>query len=625
VDSPFRPITAHWIKKIQLAKDHKNEQFQKDADECMRFFNGPYEFMYGLKYSKGSDSFVSTGGDMPKPSFCMTVNKAAEMVQLFGPVLYHRNPVRSVTPRKQPQLPPMMLGNPEDPQVFMAMQQMQMGQMMDEAKAVLIGHYLNMTPTALDLKTECRRMIDEALIKGMGCLWHEVYLPRGGQFKMVGSFHDSVDNLFIDPDAESLSDAKWIARKCVHPIWQVERDYGLAPGSLKGNLESTAQQVMVTGSSAGDYDRKRGLTNDLLQYWKVYSKMGLGSRLSGIEEGSKEFDIFGDYVYLAVCDTQEHPLNLPPEVWGNPEEATKRLQWETPFWSDDTWPVTPLSFHWVPKQVWPMSHLKPGLGELKFINWAYSFLAGKIRTACRDLIAVAKSATEELKRAILSGTDYELIEIEKAHGTISEAVQFLQHPPFHGDIYKVIAAVEDNFEKRVGLTELMYGTTASSYRSAAEAQVKSDQLRIRPDDMANRVEDSMSDVARKEAFMARWHLEGVDVEPMLGQMGAQFWDQLIAPSDPTALLHSLECRIEAGTARKPNKDKEVADGNAAMTTLFQPMYEYATLSGNVGPVNALITMWAKAQDIEPGPFLLTPPPPPVAPAPAAPPKGPKAA
>jgi hypothetical protein len=45
----------------------------------------------------------------------------------------------------------------------------------------------------------------------------------------------------------------------------------------------------------------------------------------------------------------------------------------------------------------------------------------------------------------------------------------------------------------------------------------------------------------------------------------------------------------------------------------------------VGPVNALITMWAKAQDIEPGPFLLTPPPPPVAPAPAAPPKGPKAA
>lgn len=611
MDSPFRPICSHWVNKIQKALDFKRDQFQKDADECMRFFNGPYEFLYGMKYSRGSDSFVYTGGEdkAPKPAFAMTVNKAAEMVQLFGPALYHRNPNRMVNPRKLPELPPQVMGDPmTDPQAFMMAQQMEQAIMIDVSRSSLVGHYLNFTPTALDLKTESRKMIDEALIKGMGILWHEVYYPRGAQFKMVGSFHDTVDNLVIDPDCDQLSDAKWVARKCVHPVWQVEQEYGLAPGTLKGNMESTDQQVAVTGNPSAEYDRKRGLTNDLLCYWKVYSKMGLGSRMSGIEKSTAEMDVFGDYVYLAVCEHHEFPFNIPQEVWADPEMMHQRLQWETPFWADDAWPFTPLSFHWIPKRVWPMSHLKPGLGELKFINWAYSFLAGKIRTACRDLVAVAKAAGEELKRVLVEGTDYELIEIEKAHGTISEAVQFLQHPPFHGDIYKVIAAVEENFEKRVGLTELMYGQSSSQYRSAAEAQVKSDQLSIRPDDMGNKVEDAMSDVARHEAFAARWHLDGNDVMPMLGQVGAMLWDQIVATADPSVLLHQIEYRVEAGSARKPNKDKMVADANAAMQTLFTPFYEYAMATGQIQQVNAVIAMWAKANDVEPGPFLLTAPP-----------------
>jgi hypothetical protein len=643
VDSPFRPICTHWINKIQKALDFKKDQFQKDADECMRFFNGPYEFMYGLKYSRASDSFTYTGSEekAPRPAFAMTVNKAAEMVQLFGPVLYHRNPVRTVNPRKLPEIPPgisqmmamsmmsqmgvgmggmmgggmppggMMGGIPQmDPQAMLLMQQQQqqMAMEVDYTRSILLDHYLNFTPTALDLKRECRNMIDEALIKGMGVLWHEVYYPRGAQFKMVGSFHDTVDNLVVDPDVDSLADAKWIARKCVHPVWQVEAEYGLAPGTLKGNLESTDQQVSIAGSPSGEYDRKRGLTNDLICYWKIYSKMGMGSRLSGIDKSAAELDVFGDYIYLAICEHHDFPLNVPEEALMDPEEVTQRLQWETPFWADDAWPFTALSFHWVPKRVWPMSHLKPGLGELKFINWAYSFLAGKIRTACRDLVAVQKSAAEEIKRALVEGTDYELMEIEKAHGTISEVVQFMQHPPFHGDIYKVISAVEDNFEKRVGLTELMYGQTSSQYRSAAEAQVKSDQLRIRPDDMANKVEDTMSDVARKEAFSARWHLDGQDVLPMLGQQGAQIWDQIMVTADPAVLLHQIEYRVEAGSARKPNKDKELADANAAIQTLFTPLYEYAMATGQTQQVNAVLTMWAKAQDIEPAPFLLTAPP-----------------
>jgi hypothetical protein len=334
-----------------------------------------------------------------------------------------------------------------------------------------------------------------------------------------------------------------------------------------------------------------------------------------------DLDRFGDFCRIDVTESCEHPLNLPPEIWENDQAIAQAIQWETPFWADDSWPCTPLAFHWIPRKVYPMSHLKPGLGELKFINWAYSFLAGKVRTSCRDFIAIAKSAGEELKTAILRGTDYELVEIEKAHGTISEIVQFLQHPNFQGDIYKVIEAVTVNFEKRVGLSELMYGQTAAQLRSATEAQVKGTQMQVRPDDMANKVEDAMSEVARKEAFMARWHLDPQDILPILGPVGAYFWSQIVTPTDPNELLHSLEYRIEAGSARKPNKDRDAANMQQAIQTLLPILMQYAQATGQLQPLNALLQDWAKSIDLDASKYMLVPPPPPPMPPPGAAPPG----
>ncbi|MCF1193507.1 hypothetical protein LRR18_18100, partial [Mangrovimonas sp. AS39] len=92
-----------------------------------------------------------------------------------------------------------------------------------------------------------------------------------------------------------------------------------------------------------------------------------------------------------------------------------------------------------------MSHLSPAMGELKFLNWVYSFIAGKIRITCRDFVAIKASAGEEIKTAVTSGSDYELIEINSSHGTIDEVVKFLQHPQFNGDIWRVIEYVAEQF------------------------------------------------------------------------------------------------------------------------------------------------------------------------------------
>lgn len=623
---PLAPVVTQWLAKIKLAHEHKKRKFQDDADEAMAFYNGPYDWLYGPKGARDVKAFAYGGDDIDfaAPSQRMTVNKAAELVQLFGPALYHRNPKRQVNPRVLPELPLELLGDPADPNIAAMLQQIVMEQnrsrAIDQTRATLLETYLNYTPTALDLKTHSRWAIDEAMIKGLGLLVTEIYTPAGSGQKMIGSFYKTVDDLVMDPDPELMEDCLWCAIRYVRPYWAWEEEFGLPQDSLKNKATSESfnrQGEVIGGGREANYNRAQGKTNDLMVVWKVYSKMGLGGRLAGITPDMRQpLDFYGNYVYLAVAEGVRYPLNLPSDLVPtmNDEEIKSRVQWPTPFWADDAWPFSELVFHSVPREIWPMSHLKPAIGELVFLNWAYSFLASKVKLACRDFLAIAKSAGEEIKNQIKVGGDYTIIEVEALHGSIDKIVQFLQHPPFNPEVYKVVEGVTKNFEQRTGLSELMYGMSSRQYRSAEEAQVKGEAINVRPDDMANKVEDWMTAVARKEALAARWHLQAADVAPVLGQAGAMFWQQFVVPSDPSEILHQLEYRIEAGSAKKPNQARDAANLQQAMQVLLQPFFQ-AAAGGQVGPFNALVSEWAKSVDMNPAGLALAPPPPPPMPAP----------
>lgn len=620
VDDPFLPLVGLWQEKIRLGFEAKNKRFGAEAEEGMRFFQGPYEFMYGSVHMKKDKHFKqdfdeSDDSEIPPPRFQMTVNKVAEVVQIFGPVMYHTNPTRQVNPREHI-LPDadLLAAFGGDPNSQMMLNQLyQQGiqsRAIDKFRAKLLQTYLDYTPNALDLKTESRMAIDEALIKGMGVLWTEVYSPPAGGNKMVGSFFDSVDNLVIDPDATSLRDAKWIARRRITPVWEAERKFGWPPGSIKPNLESLNRQAEVQSDPEGHYLRATGQTNDLITYFEVFSKTGMGGRLLGTQpQMTAELEAYGDYCYLCVAPSVRTPLNLPDAIYDLPPDQGRQaimqaVQWPTPFWADDSWPFVQIAFHNIPRDPWPMSHLSPGMGELKFLNWAFSFIAGKIRISSRDIVAVLAEASEDIKAAVLHGTDYEVVKLKGSNGKgINEIVQFLQHPPFQADIWRVIEAVMELFDKRVGLSELMYGMSGKQMRSAQEAEIKSDAVNVRPDDMANKVEDAMSELARQEALAIRWHLTGKDVGPVMGPVGQALWDQFITPADPGELLYSLEYRIEANSVRKPNRDRD-AQNAQQLNQAVGPFFQNLAMQGLSGPFNTMLQQWADTIDMKTDGLLL---------------------
>ena len=615
-DHPLRPVVALWLEKLRLARDRKRVEWEKDAIDAFRFFRGPYHFLYQADYLADSPGFTKDVNDpIPAPTFQVSINKVAEACQIFGPVLYHRNPYRLVTPRRVPIPPPESFGDFQDPNVMMfaqqAMQMVQGERGRDKATAQFMEYYLNFTPSKMDLTKHSRLMVDECLITGLGLLWTELYQPPGSKFKYVGSFWDSAFNLQVDPDMNDLDDAQWVARQRVHPTWYVERKFGYPSGTFRGNYESVHAQADVASDMWGLGRRARGETADLMVYWEIYSKMGLGGRLKGcLPALSNVVEQFGDYCYLVVAEGVPYPLNLPSASLGlGMQELMAKVQWPTPYWRMGAWPFARYELHPVPGKLWPMSHFAPAMGELKALNWIVSFVVSKIRTSCRDFVAIAKSASDDFKNKVLHGRDYELLEIERIHETIGNVVQFLQHPGMQPDLWKVIEMLMDLFEKRTGLSELLYGESAHQYRSSAEAKLKGGQLQIRPDDMARQLEGTMSQASALEALTARWHLQPQDLVPVMGQVGAQFWQMNVASADIDTICHGLEYRIEANSTRKPNKDRDRENYEQGMQQLL-PLYFQVASAGQVEPFNALVKGWCKSIELDHEEFMLQPPAPP---------------
>jgi hypothetical protein len=653
-EKPLAPLCTTWLEKIRLAQKHKQKNFGEFADEAMAFYLGPGSGKDTWdKYMRAGDSTE----EPPEVKFQFIIAKVAELVQIFGPILYHRNPVRTVTPRKVAEIPREVIVDPaieqqlqqlsqqmqdpafqQNPQMVMQLQalQMQVQQMQamyqqmamaqaksdtkSRARAGLLKTYLNYTPNETDLKTSARRAVVEALIKGMGLVVTESYQSHPQAPKMIGSFYRSVDTLLMDPDAEVLEDCTWIAFRCVHPTWQVAEEYGISEDILreKGLLSYNAQAESSKDAFKKAKEAKGdGSSNDLLCYWKIYSKMGMGDRLQGMNVDYRDaLDRFGDNVYLVVAEGIPYPLNLKNREFRESladeeshNEAFVKVQWPVPFWLDGEWPFTPLAFHEIPNSVWPMSHIRPALPELKFLNWGMSFLAEKVRQTARTIFATKKSLDDETKNKLINGAPTTVVEVSEDNGKIQDIFQKLNMDGNHKDMWEMIQATNMNCDKRTGLSETMYASPGGM-RSATEAQVKQQAANVRPDDMANKVEDFMSRVARKEALAAMWLLEEEDIVPVLGPGAAQVWMELIAGADPQVLAYEYDYRVEAGSAKKPNKDTEIFQMTQMMQTAA-PVLMPLVNAGVPGPWNALMSRWCESIDIEDyNEFLIPPPPPP---------------
>lgn len=620
---PLRPIVAGWLGKLSLASSAK-KSFNRIAKQCESFFSGDT----GEMWNDENRSQWMRGNISPK--FKMTMNKAFELVALFGPTLYWKNPQRRIEPRKCVQITQALLASMPDPvsqQIAQETQQTSFAQQARRsARAELVQEYLNYTPDQQPdggLAGDAEKALTETLVKGAGVLWVEPYRLPGSTRTLTGSFYDSIDNLLIDPDSETMQDALWIARRHVVPTWKAERTFQLKRGSLRrsGDMRSTWSAGEVNGDDLAAMHTAEGQTHDLITYYEIWSKGGVGQRLTNMDSPLKEAldSVVGDYAYVVVSPGVTYPLNAPPERFlkASDEEVKQMFGWPTPYWMLGLWPCWMFSFYHKPRKVWPIAPMAPGLGELIFINVMVSHLCNRVWSSMRTIIAVLKSAASEVKKELQSGDDLSVIELNDIQQSIDRVVSFLNQPPLSMDAWKILEEMMQVFDRRTGISEILAGLNAGGVqsRSAEDVRVKNNNASIRPEYMAGKVEAGMRQCARLEKFAARWHVTANDVQPLFGNAGAYLWQQLIEHEDPELVVHEQDVTIEAGSGRRPNKDRDADNMNRLMPVLLPVFEKYASDTSDTGPLNTLISEFGQAIDqdlsnVTLGQWHRPPPPPP---------------
>lgn len=635
----LRELVKTWFEKIDASLEKKYEEFSCYAKEIRAFYDRPHDHLYDR------DSKYGLVTNVERPPFGMTVNKTAEAAELLIPSIIFRNPVRKVGVRQMTPLPEGVwgdLGIWGDP--MMAQQAMMMDAQVPnqrEIRSVLMGDLLNYTPGELDLYGHTKRMTLDVILTGAGFLWQEVYQPVGMQSKLVGSFHESVTNIIFDPDATWVGDAMWCGRRKMVPKWELEQQWGLKPDAIRGQRESSTGRAHNDRDKDGPWRRAKGESNDLVEVWEIYSKMGVGSRLKGKGSYAAELDaiedtmsVFGDFVFLVLVRECDYPLNMQPKQLRKVREEDPEsmqtmlsaLEWPTPFYADaNGWPFVMLDPYLRPDSPWPMSILMPALGEQKAIDWLASLMLQKIKVTCNDTVLMVKHVVDKMKKVRFGKADFPVVEVDRLDRSMAELVHILQFPPMNRDIIELFQIFTTAYQDRTGVSELMMGRSSRQMRSAAEADIKQQNTAIRPDDIAKQMEDTQGRAARQEAICARWHLKGQDVLPFMGQARAMLWDQVVRTSSLEEVVRELDYTVAANSMRRPDKQKDVEDANEVMQVIMPALMTLgqANPPANFPAINAALDMFATSRDLPEGTFHVEPPlpPPPMMPPAGGPPPG----
>jgi len=601
------PLTKVWIERIESTVTSK-KRFREIADQCREFYHGSAGFMWSdthnQKYFKGR---------LPKPKFQINLNKAFEYVSLIGPSLFWKYPHRKVVGQKSDvALRVEMFGDPQNPYVQQAFEAEVAKEQQQKVQADTandrLATYLNWSQREYPgggLMENARTAIVDALLTGAGCLWPGTYNRNGSTYTTCE--YDSIDNLFVDADCHDplWETAGYVIRRHVQPVWQVERMFGFKKGYLagKGNWKSTEQK------SREKIDGVKQ-TQDMLEWYEVWSKVGTGPRSNNLSHDMLNHmdEMYGDNIYLCICKGLEHPLNMHSEAMFHetPEEIGNRLKWRCPnfgpineVWKDGRWPVEVLSFYPIPNSPWPLAPLSPGLGELIAMNVLTSTYVDIVWENRKQIIAYLKSAEASVKEAISSDESFVSVGLnDSMHKSISEAVQILDRPGGNNNILDALHMLDANFNRRVGLNELLYGESRTQVRVAADIRERSAMSSVRPNKMADDVADWMSNIATVEMFLAAQHVQGSSLVHLLGEYQAMQWDMWRQSTPLEQLMLESRTQVTSSEIRRPNKERDTANIQSLQQWYLPLAQSYAMATTDTTPLNAILSLVGESIEMD---------------------------
>jgi hypothetical protein len=374
------------------------------------------------------------------------------------------------------------------------------------ANAVIAEAVVNYWWRFKDIRSEFRRAVKDLLIFGHG------WIKTGYRFveeEELGGYDDgdisdpvsggevatttvvtqdapfaervSPFDIFVDPDATSMHDIKWIAQRIRRPIAEVKADKRYSKAAREDVQVMAVARYSDDPSRRKVYDKNYGYA-EVWEYYCVTSRT-----MCVFTENGENFLI--------------KPMRMP-YAFGHPFSMLRNYD--------------------VPDQFYPIGDLEQIEPLQRELNETRSQMMNHRKRFARKYL-YKESAFDQYGRSSLeSDEDNVMVPVvsDEPLGSVVAPFPAVINPP---EFYDQSNLIINDIERITGLPEFMTGGLPEIRRTATEVSAIQDAANARTADKLAIVEISISEVARRLVILAQQYMTGEQVARLIGKDGEPVW------------------------------------------------------------------------------------------------------
>jgi hypothetical protein len=402
----------------------------------------------------------------------------------------------------------------------------------DAPKAIVTEEVVNYWWRHYECQSEFRRAVKDMLIVGHG------WLKTGYRFveKTEGEEYDTADELaapesiteseiiitedrpfverispfdvFVDADATSISDMRWIAQRIRRPLTDVKKDKRYNSQARK---EASPSHYTKWGQDGNMPRRSEKAEDGYVEIWEFYD----------IDRGT--ISIF--------CDGGDKFLVTPTEIpfaFGHPFVMLRNYE--------------------IPEHFYPMGELEAIEPLQMELNETRTQMMNHRKRFSRKWLYKESAFDAEGRSALESDEDNVLVPVisEEGLGGVVAPMPAVISPP---EFYNQSSLITNDIDRISGISEYARGALPEIRRTATEAGIIQDAANARASDKLAIIEKAIADAARRLVMLAQQYMTGEQAVRVAGKDATNVWVDF----DRDYIQGEFDFEVEGGSTQPVNE------------------------------------------------------------------------
>lgn len=314
-------------------------------------------------------------------------------------------------------------------------------------------------------------------------------------------------DVFVDPEATSLRDARWIAQRVVRSLHEVHMDESYNASARK----AVVPDERVRDSVKPETVKRRDPNWQRVTVWEMYDLIS-GEMCVFSQEGDG---------YL-VAPTQQ------PYAFGHPFVMLRNYN--------------------VPDRFYPMGELEAIEPLVHELNATRTAQMNDRKQKQRAWIYRDSAFDKNGKKLLASSADNRMIPVI-GNENLSDVVQAMPSQQLDVQMYQYSDLIEQDINEITGLSEYARGALPETRRTATEAAIIQDASNARAADKLGKIETIIGEVARRLIQLAQQYMTEEQVVRVVGRNNAPLW----IPVDPSDIQGEYDFEVEGGSTQPMNE------------------------------------------------------------------------